>query len=103
MTGIHFTTRKPRNAREVEELRWSRLVEKAFHMYSRVKGILYVSETRAHYLPSLVHGKEEVEYVLNVFTSFLDELKKSHYLMNPRNQCESRSKTFYSTFHHDEF
>jgi glutamate-1-semialdehyde 2,1-aminomutase len=77
LTGIHFTTRKPRNAREVEELRWSRLVEKTFHMYSRVKGILYVSETRAHYLPSLIHGKEEVEYVLNVFTSFLDELKKA--------------------------
>ena len=63
MVGIHFTRSRPRNGRDVYELRWSKTgeIEYLFHLYSRVNGILYVSEKLAHLLPSLIHREEEVE------------------------------------------
>lgn len=76
LSGLHFTTKRPRNAREVYEARWSKLVEKALHLYSRVRGVVYMSERVAHYLPSLVHSREDVEGLIEVTVSFIDELRK---------------------------
>ncbi len=77
MTGIHFTRVRPRNVREVYELRWSRLVEHVHHLHARLSGVLYVSEKLVHLLPSLVHSKEEVELFERVFASFLDRVFKA--------------------------
>ncbi len=76
LTGVHFTRRKPRNAREAEEYKWSKLVEKTLHLYSRVNGILYMSETHVHYLPSLVHSKREIMQLLETLTAFLEDLQR---------------------------
>ena len=76
MTGIHFTSKRPRNAREVYEYRWSKLVERALHLYSRLHGILYVSEKLAHLLPSLVHSKSEVESLLDTFANFVGTVSR---------------------------
>lgn len=77
MTGIHFTKLRPRNTREVYELRWSRLVEYSYHLFSRLSGILYVSEKLLHLLPSLIHTGEDVDKFLRTFESFLDRISKS--------------------------
>lgn len=71
MTGVHFTKLRPRNAREVYELRWSKLVEFAYHLYSRLSGVLYISEKLVHLLPSLVHSRREVELFAKTFEGFL--------------------------------
>ncbi|MEM4762406.1 MAG: aminotransferase class III-fold pyridoxal phosphate-dependent enzyme [Desulfurococcaceae archaeon] len=76
LTGIHFTRRKPRNAGEAVEYRWSNLAEKALHLYSRVNGVLYMSETHVHYLPSLIHGKREISKLLEVTEAFLEKLSR---------------------------
>lgn len=76
LAGLHFTVRKPRNAREAYELRWSRNIERVLHVYSRIRGILYTSERMPHFLPSLVHSKSEVEYLLKVLEEFLEEISK---------------------------
>jgi glutamate-1-semialdehyde 2,1-aminomutase (EC 5.4.3.8) len=76
LTGLHFTRRKPRNAREAEEYKWSKLVEKTLHLYSRVNGVLYMSETHVHYLPSLVHSKQEILQLLDTLSAFLEDLRR---------------------------
>lgn len=76
LSGIHFTKKKPVNAREAQELRWSRVVERLFHIYSRLHGVLYMSERNVHFLPSLIHSEEEVNSLLEVLRSFLSELTK---------------------------
>lgn len=76
LTGIHFTLRKPRNAREAYELRWSRVVERVLHVYSRTRGLLYTSEKMPHFLPSLIHNRGEVDRLLEVFAGFLEEVSK---------------------------
>jgi glutamate-1-semialdehyde 2,1-aminomutase len=76
MTGVHFTRVRPRNAREVYELRWGRHVEHVYHLYSRLNGVLYLSEKLVHLLPSLVHSKEEVDLFAEVLTNFLTEVAR---------------------------
>ncbi|MCX8185350.1 MAG: aspartate aminotransferase family protein [Sulfolobales archaeon] len=77
MVGIHFTRLKPRNAREVYEHRWSKTVEHAYHLYSRLNGVLYISEKLVHLLPSLLHSRSEVELFKATFESFLTRILKS--------------------------
>lgn len=76
LSSIHFTEKRPRNAREVYEYRWSKLVERAFNLYSRVRGVIYASEKLAHFLPSLTHGKDEVEFLINVFADFVETVSR---------------------------
>jgi glutamate-1-semialdehyde 2,1-aminomutase len=76
LTGLHFTKKRPRSAREAFEERWSTNATKALHLYSRVHGVIYMSERSAHYLPSLIHGKGEVEKLLEVIVGFLEELRR---------------------------
>ncbi len=75
MVGIHFTRSRPRNAREVYGLRWSGEVEYVFHLYSRINGILYISEKLAHLLPSLVHSEQEVDRLASKLEEFLAKLR----------------------------
>lgn len=76
LSGLHFTTKRPRSAREVYEARWSKLVERTLHLYSRVRGVVYMSERVAHYLPSLVHSREDVERLVEVTVDFINTLGK---------------------------
>ncbi|MCX8196268.1 MAG: aspartate aminotransferase family protein [Acidilobaceae archaeon] len=74
MVGVHFTRVRPRNVREAYELRWSRKAELALHLYSRLNGILYMSEKMPHFLPSLIHGREEAKASVEVIRGFLSLL-----------------------------
>jgi glutamate-1-semialdehyde aminotransferase len=44
MTGIHFTKTRPRNYTDAKNLRWSKTVEKALHLYMRINNVLYMDE-----------------------------------------------------------
>lgn len=41
LSGLHFTAKRPRSARDAYEARWSRVVERALHLYSRVHGAVH--------------------------------------------------------------
>ncbi|MCX8165031.1 MAG: aspartate aminotransferase family protein [Acidilobaceae archaeon] len=75
MVGVHFTRIRPRNVREAYELRWSRRAEQALHLYSRLRGILYMSEKMPHFLPSLVHTQEEAKATVDAVREFLSLLR----------------------------
>lgn len=77
LIGLHFTDRKPRCAREAYERRWAAGVEEALSIYSRVNGVLYLTERMPHFLPSLVHGENEMRRLENVIAGFLEELVSS--------------------------
>lgn len=77
MTGIHFTKLRPRNTREVYELRWSKQIEYVFHLHSRLNNVLYISEKLIHLLPSLIHTKEEIELFRAIFENFLEKTFRS--------------------------
>jgi len=72
MVGIHFTTKRPRNVRETEELRWSVKVNEVLHLYMRINKILYISEHKAHVLPSMLHTKEDVDEFIQRFAEFVE-------------------------------
>ncbi len=75
--GVHFTTSRPKNHREVYELRWGKgLIEKAYNMFMRVNNIIYISEDLAHLLLSVKHGEEDIERFTNLTREFLERIKK---------------------------
>jgi len=74
LSGLHFTTKRPRSAREAYEARWSKLIERALHLYSRVHGVVYMSERMPHYLPSLIHSSEDVERLIGVTVGFVEKI-----------------------------
>ncbi len=76
MRGVHFTKVRPKNCREVKELRWSKSVEKAFNLYARINNVLYMSEKFFHLYPALNQEREEVEHLLKVFSEFMDLISK---------------------------
>jgi len=76
MSGVHFTRVRPRNAREVYELRWSKSLEHVLSLYARLRGVLYVSEKLVHLLPSIIHSEEEVKLFRSTLESFLAELTR---------------------------
>jgi glutamate-1-semialdehyde 2,1-aminomutase len=76
MTGIHFTTRRPKNSREVYELKWSGgKAERTFNLISRNRGILFLGENEAHLLPALVHEKDELNLLLNSLELMLTKIR----------------------------
>lgn len=77
MIGLHFTDKKPRNVREAYERRLVNGVEETLNIYSRVKGLIYLTEKMPHFLPSLTHGEGEARKLLNVFSSFLNDLSST--------------------------
>ena len=74
MTGLHFTTEKPRDHAAAVTKRWSKTVYHVFHLYARVNGVLYLTEEMAHFLPSLVHGEQEANRLVEVLEKFLQEI-----------------------------
>ncbi|MEM4519599.1 MAG: aminotransferase class III-fold pyridoxal phosphate-dependent enzyme [Sulfolobales archaeon] len=77
MRAVHFTKARPKNSREFRELRWSKFVEKVFNLYARVNGILYMGEKFFHVYPSLIQEREEVNYLVNIFTNFMSNILRS--------------------------
>lgn len=75
LVGIHFTSIKPRNARDVYQYRLSKNIEKTINLYLRVNGVLFISEKVIHFLPSLIHSKEELERLIELFNGFFELLK----------------------------
>ncbi len=63
--GFHFTLKEPKNAEEVFSLRYCNELYPLINLYLRNKGVLYVSETVMHLLPSIHHTIDELEKVLN--------------------------------------
>jgi len=76
MIGIHFTRKRPRNAEEAIELRWSNAVYRALNAFMRLRGVLYMTEHNAHLLPSMVHSPEDCKTFVELFREFLDEVSK---------------------------
>ena len=76
MIGIHFTKKKPENAREAHELRWSDSVYKALHKFAILHGYIYMTESNAHLLPSMVHSLEEIKGFVEMFREFASQLKR---------------------------
>jgi len=76
MTGIHFTKTRPRSFDEAKNLRWSKTVEKALHLYMRINGVLYLTETSIHLLPALNQSEEEAKMFLELFRQFLEEVTR---------------------------
>ncbi|MCS7108954.1 MAG: aminotransferase class III-fold pyridoxal phosphate-dependent enzyme [Sulfolobales archaeon] len=76
MRAVHFTKRRPKNSREFRELRWSKIIEKVFNLYARVNGVLYIGEKFFHVYPSLIQGREEVEYLVKIFGDFMGSISR---------------------------
>lgn len=78
MVGLHFTDKKPRSAREAYARRWCSGIEDALNIYSRVNGVLYLTEKMPHFLPSLLHSENEMRRLMEVIYGFLDEIISSN-------------------------
>lgn len=74
IVGLHFTTRRPWNPTEAVEYRWSSQVARLHHLYQRNRGVLYLTEENAHYLPSLIHKREHIERLLENLRGMIGEL-----------------------------
>jgi glutamate-1-semialdehyde 2,1-aminomutase len=72
--GFHFTQGEPRDAEEVFSLRYCNEIYPLINLYLRNKGILYVSETIMHLLPSIHHTIDELEEVLKGIEYILNYL-----------------------------
>jgi glutamate-1-semialdehyde 2,1-aminomutase len=71
MIGIHFTTSKPINVREAYQLRIDELLYDLMHLYMRVNGILYMTEHMPHLLPSIIHGREHAQALVDALDNML--------------------------------
>ena len=76
MTGIHFTKTRPRNYTDAKNLRWSKTVEKALHLYMRINNVLYMDEKTPHLLPALNQPEEDIDKFIELFKQFLKSLKE---------------------------
>jgi glutamate-1-semialdehyde 2,1-aminomutase len=75
ITGIHFTSKKPENAREVFEYRYCDRLYQLANLYMRVNGILYVSESVMHLLPSVYHTIDDLENLLSNLKEVLSKIR----------------------------
>lgn len=73
--GVHFTKSKPRNIEDAYYLRYGNKIYEALHLFMRVNRILYLSEKMPHFMPSMIHTREQSEKLIEKFAEFLDELK----------------------------
>ncbi len=75
MVGIHFTTVRPRNAREAYCYRISEDLYKLLHLYMRIHGVLYMTEHSPHLMPSMVHTDDQRRRFIELFAQFLEYIK----------------------------
>ncbi|MCE4606444.1 MAG: aspartate aminotransferase family protein [Desulfurococcales archaeon] len=71
--GIHFTSKKPINAREVFESRYCEDIYRLVNLYMRTKNVLYISESIMHLLPSIYHTIEDAEKIVSTLRNVLSE------------------------------
>ena len=77
MVGIHFTEVRPWKHEDAALRRWGRETVKAMHKFMLSRGILYLTEDMAHFLPSMAHERRHVDRVIEIFDEFLSELTRS--------------------------
>jgi len=73
MIGLHFTTRRPANHRTAVEARWSTKVYELFHLFMRLKGVLYMTEQNAHFFASMAHGEGQAGKLVEAIEEFMSE------------------------------
>ncbi len=74
MLGIHFTNTRPWRSEDAFLGRWNSRIYEVMHMYFRVKGIIYLPETEALFLPSLIHDENEAKKLVKTFKEFINNL-----------------------------
>ncbi|WP_069807216.1 aspartate aminotransferase family protein [Vulcanisaeta thermophila] len=74
MVGIHFTRRRPTNARIAFMERINEEIYELAHLYMRVNGILYMTEHMLHLLPSMKHTREEARQLVESLENLLSEV-----------------------------
>lgn len=75
MLGIHFTKTRPWDHRTAKLERINEDLPRALHIYMRNRGVLYMTEEMTHILPSMVHTREEIEYIVESFAQFVEQLR----------------------------
>ena len=74
LIGLHFTARRPRQHRTVVEERWSQKAYELYHLFMRLRGVLYMTEGNTHFLPSMAHSKAQAEKLVEATGELLAEL-----------------------------
>lgn len=74
MLGVHFTRERPWDHRTAVTKRIHEDLPRLLHIFMRNRGVLYISEDMAHFLPSMVHEDREIDHVVSVFTEFLNKI-----------------------------
>lgn len=78
MTGIHFTKKRPKNAGEAFDLRWSNgKAERVLNLMARNRGVLYIGENSAHLLPALVHDEKELDLFVEIMEAMFQNIKNT--------------------------
>ncbi len=75
MVGLHFTKKRPVNAREAAELWVPEDALKIMNLYFRLNNILYISEKKPHFFLSTKHQYRHVEKLVSTLENFLIRLK----------------------------
>ena len=73
--GVHFTVEYPRSAVVAQTKRWSEEMYSLLHKFMLVNGIAYMTEHTVHFLLSTAHTSEDIKYLAEKFSEFLDLVK----------------------------
>ncbi len=76
LIGIHFTKKKPSSVREVFSERIHPLINKVFHKYMLVNGIVFLTEDNSHLMLSASHTLSDADYFAHKFEEFLKTVKE---------------------------
>jgi len=71
MIGLHFTTKRPVDHRTAVEARWSIKIYELFHLFMRLRGVLYMTEQNAHFFASMAHGEGQAKKLVEAAEEFM--------------------------------
>lgn len=74
MVGVHFTKKRPWDSRTARLERISEEIYRAFHVFARNRGVLYMTEDMIHLLPSIKHTKDDAERFIDALNEFLNRV-----------------------------
>lgn len=74
MVGIHFTKKKPKNAREANEGKNEEMT-KEYHKFLLEKKIIVIKPTLPHTFISYAHGEEEINKLIEATEEFTKKIK----------------------------
>ncbi|MEM1550077.1 MAG: aspartate aminotransferase family protein [Candidatus Methanomethylicia archaeon] len=74
MVGIHFTKKKPKNAREANEGKNEEMA-KEYHKFLLEKKIIVIKPTLPHTFISYAHGEEEINKLIEATEEFAKKIK----------------------------